>query len=903
VILDVSRSSLLEYPSHGAFAEASGSTALMDEGLVHGGIRPYNGSRWGDYGGAATDGTSLWFAGEYSDASAIQPSSWGTGIAQLTFTTLQLDKTSIGFGKQTLGTTSSAQAITVSNTGTVATDVSASLNSGDTTQFHVVDNGCTPRTTLAPAASCTAHFTFNPTTAGDKQARFNITANNISPTDAVLTGTGVGAACASTAVSTDVISPQNVGAHVTLSASSGGCPDASPLYRFYLRDTSAVWHVVQDFSTSSSFVWDTSVYPAGTYLTGVWVKDANSANTYDAYAFGTFTLGLPKCSSTGLSSDIGSPQASGTTITFTATSIGCPNPLYQWWVRDAAGNWNIAVPFAAGNTFAWNTSNLTDGTYQIGVWARQQFSANSYDAFAFVTFTLTVSHCSSVGLSTAPTSPLATGATVTLTANALGCPGAQYRFYVRDVAGTWHIVQDFSPATTYAWNTSSPVSTSNPGTYLLGVWAIQPGSQNSYDAFFFLTFSLTSAPACTVNIKVDKTSPQDLGTTAVWTATPGSNCNTSGIQYQFWVSPPGKPWAIVQPFGAGATYAWTGATAGTYQVGVWVKQAGSTASYDNFAFTTFTLSPTTSPNVCTLVNAHALPISPSQVGTGVTLSADGVAGCTAPQYQFWIRDPAAVWHIAQPYSTGSSFAWNTALQSAGTYLVGVWVRQTGASASYEAYSFVTYTLTMPPAQMCSSVNIAPSVPSPRNTGTQITFTATANDCSTADFRFFVAPPGAAFAEVQPFGSSNTFAWITNSLAPGPYQIGVWARQHGSTASYEAFAFITFQLQPNGTPCGLLTLTAPSQVIHSNSGPPFIITASASGCTTPLYQYYVRTPGGSYVLFQPYSGATTFQYPPIPTNTNTPVFSPGGYSILAMARDQSSSAAYDSFAVIDFLFDA
>ncbi len=602
----------------------------------------------------------------------------------------------------------------------------------------------------------------------------------------------VAAACKSTAISTDLTSPQIAGTTVTMSATSAGCPDLNPLYRFWLRSPEGVWSIVKDFSTSSSFAWDTSSYEKGTYLTGVWAKDASSFNSYDAYAYGTFTIQVPGCSSTNLASDVASPQAVGTTVNFTASSVGCPSPQYQWWVRDAAGNWSIAPgrDFAhSSSTFAWNTAALTDGTYQIGVWARQAHSTASYDAFAFVTYTLTVSHCTSVNLTTDLSSPRTAGATIVLTAVAAGCTNPQYRFYVRDAAGTWNIVHDFSSAATYSWGPGLPVRTSNPGTYLLGVWARQPGSANSYDAFFFVTFSLTSGATCTVSLGADRTSPQSLGTTVNWTATAGS-CLSGPLQYQFWVNPPGGTWAIVQPFSATNTFAETETGAGTYQVGVWIKQAGSTSAYDNFAFSTSTLAPTVP--TCTWVNAGAGPASPQLVGTGVTLSVTGVGNCGNPEYRWWVRDTSASWAIKQDYTVGgATFNWSTGGLAPGTYLVGVWARESGSAASYEAYSFITYTLTVPAPQVCTSVNIAPSPPSPQVHGTSITFTATSTGCSSPTYRFFVAPPGGSFAEVRPYGA-NTYVWTTGSSA-GPWQVGVWARQSGSGASYEAFAFVTFQL--------------------------------------------------------------------------------------------------------------
>jgi hypothetical protein len=345
------------------------------------------------------------------------------------------------------------------------------------------------------------------------------------------------------------------------------------------------------------------------------------------------------------------------------------------------------------------------------------------------------------------------------------------------------------------WNSSStPVNTTGAGTFLLGVWAREPGSANSYDAFAFITFSLTSGTTCTVNIDHDLVSPALLGSTVKWTATPNS-CLTTPLQYQFWVNPPGGTWTIAQPFGPSNTFAWTGPAVGTYQVGVWVKQSGSTSTYDNFAFTTFTLIPVTVTPVCGSVGVTSDVVSPQLVGTPVHFTATA-SGCSMPQYQWWVRDPSANWAIAQSYgNTSPMFAWNTAGLVPGTYLVGVWadgIRPTTTS-SYDTYSFVTYTLTVPAPQVCSSVNIAPDLASPRAPGTAVTFTATTLGCNSPNYRFFVAPPGGTFTEVQAYSSTGTLVWNTSGSSPGPWQIGVWVRQSGSTASYEAFAFITYQL--------------------------------------------------------------------------------------------------------------
>lgn len=688
-----SLSSATDYPAHGYMIQPVGQTTPTDKGILQAGTGAYVPSsdtihRWGDYGAVARDPiepTRLWVAGEYS----IGPD-WGTGIAAIDFTTLTLSPTGIGFGPQLIGTTSAAQVLTVTNQGDDQVTITDGLSSGDTSQFSYSLNGCS--TILPSLSTCTVRFTFSPTTAGVKQARFTINAPHY-VRSLVLSGIGVARACTSVAISTDVTSPQNVGQQVTLHATWAGCPSvAPPLYKFYLRSPAGVWSVVQNYSENSGYGWNTSGATPGTYLIGVWVKDAQSSKTYDAYAFGTFTLEFPSCTSTNISSNALSPQQPGATVTFTATAARCTNQFFQWWVRNKAGVWSIASFYNLdNNTFVWNTAGLPMGTYQVGVWAIQQGSTKQYEAFAFVTYTLTVV----------------------------------------PVVSTTH---------------------------------------------------------------------------------------------------------------------------------------------------------------CEAVNVVAVPVSPSDQGTPVTFTATAL-GCAA-EYRWWVRDTSSHWSSAPGYSATNTYAF-TPSRPAGTYLVGVWVRQIGKAASYEAYSFITYTFTIAPAnRVCSSVGISPDAASPQAPGTTITFTASAAGCSLPNYKFWLLPPGGTWAVVQDYTPSNTYLWNTAALAPGPYQIGVWARRTGSAASYEAFAFITFQLEvtPFATPCTILAVsTSPDQVISQGSAIQF--TAVAGNCSTPVYQFYLRKGTGAFSVVQAYS-ANTFTW--------TPTGGTGGpWTLEVVARDNLETNAYDTIAFTDF----
>src|SRR5690242_15089611 len=85
---------------------------------------------------------------------------------------LSLSPTSLNFAAQHTGTTSPAQTITATNTGTAALFFNNVATSGESLDFTLVDDQCIG-TTLAPGASCTVSVTFAPTTTGTRTAAVN----------------------------------------------------------------------------------------------------------------------------------------------------------------------------------------------------------------------------------------------------------------------------------------------------------------------------------------------------------------------------------------------------------------------------------------------------------------------------------------------------------------------------------------------------------------------------------------------------------------------------------------------------------------------------------------------------------------------------------------------------------
>ena len=115
----------------------------------------------------------------------------GTGVTAAP--TVSLSPASLSFGNQTTNTTSTSQAITVTNNGpgvlTISSIAMTGTNAGD---FAQTSNCPVSPSTLAASTNCTVNVTFTPTATGARSAALTIADDgNGSPQSASLSGAGV----------------------------------------------------------------------------------------------------------------------------------------------------------------------------------------------------------------------------------------------------------------------------------------------------------------------------------------------------------------------------------------------------------------------------------------------------------------------------------------------------------------------------------------------------------------------------------------------------------------------------------------------------------------------------------------------------------------------------------------
>jgi protocatechuate 3,4-dioxygenase beta subunit len=194
-----------------------------------------------------------------------------------------------------------------------------------------------------------------------------------------------------TALKSDKKSPQTAGTTVKWTATANDANKDPIQYRFWLKgpSTNGAWAIVQDWSAKNQWTWTSSGYDSGSYSIYVYARDGshNPATSYDSAMGALYQLTANNPPSLiSLTSDKKSPQASGTTIKWTATASDADKDplLYQFWLKGpSTGNaWKDVQGWSSKNQWTWKSAPTDWGSYRIFVYVRDGKHAleNAYDS-------------------------------------------------------------------------------------------------------------------------------------------------------------------------------------------------------------------------------------------------------------------------------------------------------------------------------------------------------------------------------------------------------------------------------------------------------------------------------------------------------------------------------------------
>jgi hypothetical protein len=217
-----------------------------------------------------------------------------------------------------------------------------------------------------------------------------VASNPVTVTGSVCTGVTI--VPAPTSVNNN---PTSGGTHVIATASATGCT-TTPKYEFWIRPASvSTWTVVQAYSATATYDWNSSGALPGTVYLGVHAKDAGSSAAYDVVASTPVTVNASQCgvpTITPVPTTVVHSSSGGTHVIATA-STSCTNAArYEFWIRPASSStWQLVQAYSATATYDWNSTGAAVGTVYLGVHVKDVNSVSSagYDNVASTPVTVT----------------------------------------------------------------------------------------------------------------------------------------------------------------------------------------------------------------------------------------------------------------------------------------------------------------------------------------------------------------------------------------------------------------------------------------------------------------------------------------------------------------------------------
>jgi hypothetical protein len=203
---------------------------------------------------------------------------------------------SLSFAGTDVGSSSAAQAVTVTNSGTAAATVSGVTATGDFSQT----NNCS---SVATGSSCTVNVTFKPTASGTRTGTLTVTSNaNNSPATVSLTGSGIGATT-NLALGATMTASGSAQSYVPSNTNDGNTStywestnNAFPQWlEADLGSAQTVGSITLDLPPSSSWATRTQTLSVqGSTDGSTWATLVGSANyTFDPSTGNTVTISLP----------------------------------------------------------------------------------------------------------------------------------------------------------------------------------------------------------------------------------------------------------------------------------------------------------------------------------------------------------------------------------------------------------------------------------------------------------------------------------------------------------------------------------------------------------------------------------------------------------------------------------
>lgn len=212
-----------------------------------------------------------------------------------------------------------------------------------------------------------------------------------------------------------------------------------------------------------------------------------------------------------------------------------------------------------------------------------------------------------------------------------------------------------------------------------------------------------------------------------------------------------------------------------------------------------------------------------------------------------------------------------------------------ASAAQMSSMFTSRTLS---TSWCVGVSVSGSPAPPQQSGSTVQFSASASGCPTPEYEFWILSPGATmYTLLQPYSTSATATWSSAGNGPGAYRINVWVRDATSLGVYgNAYggwdAYNASYVYGLASGCPSVTESS-TPAATATAGSAVTFTASAPGCSSPQYEFWILSPGASlYTLLRPYGTSPSVTWSTVGNGA-------GVYRIDVWVRNGAGPGAYSN----------
>lgn len=268
-------------------------------------------------------------------------------------------------------------------------------------------------------------------------------------------------------------SPTATGIKLTFMATQTGGTFVQ--YRFLLT-AGTTTTVLREWGTGASCAW--TPLTSGDYQVEVRARAMGSTVESTATATVGYTI-KPAVSAIALKAVPASPVVPGTPVTLTATPTGGVTLTYSFHLFDGVA-WSILSDRSAANTCVWTPT--LNGTCTVQVRVYEAGSVKSWDAARSLSFKV-APPITDLTVSGTPSSPIAVGTTVHITAQATGGTTPQYRFLVYN-GNVLVRYSGWSTMSTYDWTPTAK------GVWTLYVRVRESGSTAAYALYRSLKYSV-----------------------------------------------------------------------------------------------------------------------------------------------------------------------------------------------------------------------------------------------------------------------------------------------------------------------------------------------------------------------------------------------------------------------------